>query len=374
MNKSIANGEKTESPKDWNWVTLDDVCDVLDSKRKPVKKADRKAGPYPYYGATGVLDYVDDYIFDETLVLIGEDGAKWESGENTAFIAEGKYWVNNHAHVVKPNENRLANKFLAFWLVSLDLTPYVSGLTVPKLNQEKLRSIPVPIPPLAEQKRIVAALNEKMAAVEKARVAALERVEAVRALSSAWLREVFSFGVGNLPHGWQWVKVEEAITKVKYTTKIQKKNYLKKGNHPVIDQSEKFISGYWNDGNDLFKIKKPVVIFGDHTRILKYVDFDFALGADGVKILQPRDAIDGKFFYYALKSVNVASLGYSRHYKAFQNQPFPLPSLPEQKRLVSALSAKMATTEKALTAAQAELEAITTLPSALLRKAFSGAL
>lgn len=179
-------------PRGWRWEKLGDICSVLDNKRKPVKKADRKAGPYPYYGATGVLDYVDDYIFDETLVLIGEDGAKWGSGENTAFMASGKYWVNNHAHVVKPNENTLANEFLVHWLISLDLTPHISGSTVPKLNQEKLRSIPVPLPPLTDQKRLVSALNAKMAVTEKIRVAAEAELEAITALPAALLREAFS--------------------------------------------------------------------------------------------------------------------------------------------------------------------------------------
>ena len=86
-----------------NWQThkLGELCEVLDSKRKPITKRNRVSGEYPYYGATGILDYVADYIFDEKLILIGEDGAKWGSGENSAFSAEGQYWVNNHAHVIR---------------------------------------------------------------------------------------------------------------------------------------------------------------------------------------------------------------------------------------------------------------------------------
>ena len=80
-------------------VRLGDVCDVLDSHRKPITKKDRIAGDIPYYGATGIVDYVKDYIFDERLVLLGEDGAKWGAGEPSAFLVEGKTWVNNHAHV-----------------------------------------------------------------------------------------------------------------------------------------------------------------------------------------------------------------------------------------------------------------------------------
>ena len=143
----------------WPMVELGDVVDILDNKRKPITKSDRKAGPFPYYGATGILDHVHDYIFDERLVLIGEDGAKWDIGDRTAFIAEGKYWVNNHAHVVRPIKEKMIDTFLVSYLNNIDLSPFITGVTVPKLNQEKLRSIKVPLPPLEVQKLIVKELD-----------------------------------------------------------------------------------------------------------------------------------------------------------------------------------------------------------------------
>ncbi len=140
-------------------VELGRVVEILDSLRKPIKKADRTAGQYPYYGATGILDYVADYIFDERLVLVGEDGAKWSAGEKTAFIAEGKYWVNNHAHVLRPMPNKLIDTYLVALLTCLDLNEYITGVTVPKLNQQRLRSIKIPLPPLDVQKAIVAEID-----------------------------------------------------------------------------------------------------------------------------------------------------------------------------------------------------------------------
>jgi restriction endonuclease S subunit len=155
-----------------NWPTkkLGEVCDILDSLRKPVTKRDRKPGPYPYYGATGVQDYVADYIFDEPLVLVGEDGAKWGSGEETAYRVEGKYWVNNHAHVLRPHRNKILDGWLTHFLNISDLSEYITGLTVKKLNQEKLRSIKIPLPPLSEQKKIIAcldALSQKSSELQK---------------------------------------------------------------------------------------------------------------------------------------------------------------------------------------------------------------
>ena len=137
-------------------VQLGEIVEILDNLRKPITKSDRNQGMYPYYGATGILDYVDDYIFNERLVLIGEDGAKWASGDKTAFIAEGKYWVNNHAHVVKPHFDKIIDTFLIEILNNCDLSGYVTGVTVPKLNQEKLRQILIPLPPLNIQAQIVA--------------------------------------------------------------------------------------------------------------------------------------------------------------------------------------------------------------------------
>lgn len=138
---------------------LGNLVDILDNLRKPITKSDRTEGKYPYYGATGILDYVHDYIFDEKLVLVGEDGAKWLSGDKTAFIAEGKYWVNNHAHVLRPKRNLLLDVFLVEMVNYMDLTPYITGVTVPKLNQAKLRSIKIPLPPLSIQEEIVAEIE-----------------------------------------------------------------------------------------------------------------------------------------------------------------------------------------------------------------------
>ena len=150
---------------DWPVKTLGEVCEVLDSLRKPITKRDRTSGDYPYYGATGIVDYVGDYIFDERLVLVGEDGAKWGAGERTAFIAEGKYWVNNHAHVLRCKQGVLVDSWLANFLTMSDLNRYVSGLTVPKLNQGSLVSIEMPVPPLEEQKRIYSLLDAATARV-----------------------------------------------------------------------------------------------------------------------------------------------------------------------------------------------------------------
>lgn len=133
---------------------------------------------------------------------------------------------------------------------------------------------------------------------------------------------------------WPMVKVKDILEHIKYANKIPKSKFLETGKYPIIDQSENFITGYWNNEKDVYKISKPIIIFGDHTRIFKFIDFDFVLGADGVKILQTNDKCIPKFIYYILSNLEIRNLGYSRHYKELKDCDIPLPSLEVQKQIL----------------------------------------
>lgn len=149
-----------------------------------------------------------------------------------------------------------------------------------------------------------------------------------------------------MKQGWEIRPFEKCIEKVKYTTKIATCDYSTMGAYPVVSQEKEYISGYWNNAEDVFRVSKPVVIFGDHTRVLKYVDFDFVLGADGVKILQPIDAINAKFFLYYLIASKIPSLGYSRHYKLLKELNVPVPPIAEQEKIVAELDCLSGIIEK----------------------------
>ncbi|WP_308388304.1 restriction endonuclease subunit S [Acidithiobacillus sp. AMEEHan] len=134
---------------EWHAKSLGELCNILNNRRKPITSTERKAGEYPYYGASGIVDYIDDYIFDEELLLIGEDGAKWGAYEASSFIVYEKCWVNNHAHVLKPLGVDI--KIVEAYLNMKDLNTYVTGAAPPKLTLGKLKEILVPVPPSVEE-------------------------------------------------------------------------------------------------------------------------------------------------------------------------------------------------------------------------------
>ena len=141
-------------------VELGDICEFLDHKRKPVSEELRKSGPYPYYGANGQQGWIDDYIFDEPLVLLAEDGGHFGSKTKTiAYKISGKTWVNNHAHVLRPRHNCDVD-YITHVLSFYDVSKIISGTTRPKLTKGNSELIRIPLPSLPEQRRIAGQLEQ----------------------------------------------------------------------------------------------------------------------------------------------------------------------------------------------------------------------
>ena len=147
-----------ELPEGWAWTRLENCVDILDGQRIPVnsKEREKRKGDIPYYGATGRVGWIDDYIFDGELLLVGEDGAPFfDKTKHVAYIINGKSWVNNHAHVLRAIKEITSNRFLCNYLNLFDYQGFVKGTTRLKLNQGSMKNIPTPLPPLSEQRAIV---------------------------------------------------------------------------------------------------------------------------------------------------------------------------------------------------------------------------
>lgn len=151
------------------YTRVEECCEILDSMRIPITASDRKEGKYPYYGANGIQDYVDDYIFDDELVLLAEDGGNFGSKEKPiAYRVSGKCWVNNHAHVLKPKEE-IDVDYLCYSLMFYKIDGMVNGATRKKLTQTAMKKMKIPLRNIVEQKKIVQQLNKIIEIREKAK-------------------------------------------------------------------------------------------------------------------------------------------------------------------------------------------------------------
>ena len=197
------------APVCWRRTQLEECVDILDSKRVPINAKEREAriegkNPaelIPYYGATGQVGWIDDCIFDEELLLLGEDGAPFlDPFKAKAYLIRGKTWVNNHAHVLRALTGLTSNSYLCHYLNSFKFRDYISGTTRHKLNQKPMRQIPVPVAPLAEQHQIVGKVEELFTRLD-AGVEALKKVQAqLRRYRQAVLRDAFT---GKLTQEWR---------------------------------------------------------------------------------------------------------------------------------------------------------------------------
>ena len=182
----LVESEERDVKGGWRTVTVGELTDNFDAVRVPVKQADRRVGPYPYYGASGVVDRVDDYLFDGEYLLIAEDGENLRT-RNTpiAFLANGKFWVNNHAHIVRGN-HKANTRYLMYALSELDINGYLTGSTMPKLTQGNMNRISLLTPPLPEQRAIAHVLGTLDDKIELNRRMNETLEEMARALFKSW--------------------------------------------------------------------------------------------------------------------------------------------------------------------------------------------
>jgi type I restriction enzyme S subunit len=375
----------------WQTRTLDQISTNLDSRRVPITKGVRASGEYPYYGASGIVDYVADYIFDENALLISEDGANLLARTTPiAFPASGKYWVNNHAHILK-FENLTTQRFVELYLESIPLDDYVTGAAQPKLNQKALNSIPIPVPPLAEQQRIVGILDEAFEGIATAEANAEKNLQNTRALFESHLQSVLR------SKKWKWKTLGDLCDGVEYGSSAKSKKegkvpVLRMGNiqdgqldweNLVYTDNKEEIAKYLLKHNDvLFNRTNSPELVGK-TAIYKS-EMPAIFAGYLIRIHRKEDLLDGDFLNYFLnsqialdhgKTVVISSVNQANINGAkLKGYPIPAPPILEQRVIVKELDALQEETQRLESIYQRKLAALEALKKSLLHQAFAGKL
>ncbi len=374
----------------WETKTLDQISANLDSRRVPITKGVRVSGPYPYYGASGVVDYVADYIFDEDTLLVSEDGANLLARSTPiAFPASGKYWVNNHAHILK-FESLTTQRFIELYLESIPLDEYITGAAQPKLNQKALNSIPIPFPLFPEQHRIVAFLDEAFDGIATAKANAEKNLQNARALFESHLQSVFT----KRGEGWVEKKVSE-IAKHSLGKMLDK---AKNRGEPQPYLRNINVRWFTFDLSDLLEMpflpteaEKYTAVNGDvliceggypGRAAIWNEDYPiyFQKALHRVRFHEPEL---NKWFVYYL-SIQASSGQLKRHFSGTGIQhftgevlarfPIPVPPLPELRLAVGKFDALSDEIQRLESLYQQKLTALEDLKKSLLHQAFSGQL
>ncbi|MDV3726402.1 hypothetical protein CMU40_09385 [Elizabethkingia anophelis] len=243
-------------PKDWSISTIEDTVEILDNQRKPVNATERakRIGNIPYYGATGLAGYIDDFIFDDELILLGEDGAPFfDKSKDVAFKINGKTWVNNHAHVLKAKKIT-TNNFLLYYLNQFDYNGFVGGTTRLKLTQTDLKRIPFPLPPLPEQERIVAKLDALFAQHESMKKA----LECIPQLLKDFRQQVLTHAItGKFTSSYEYQPiVQEIISDRKEWYKKQLLHAKPKKIVEKVNEDKSFLEFYLQKKTDISFIEE----------------------------------------------------------------------------------------------------------------------
>ena len=351
----------------WHSESIEDLCEVEYGTRV-VRKRD--AGTiYPVYGGGGATFSMDIYNREDRIVI-----ARFAMSKRCTRFVDDRFFLNDSGLTISPLDgNTFDQDFLNYHILSLNDEIYslARGTAQKNLNVDAFKKVKLSYPTsLEEQKQIVAKLDQCFEAIDKAKANAAKNLENAKELFQSKLNDIFS----QKGEGWKSKDFEDCIDRVLGTTKIPKKQFLAEGNYPIISQEKSYINGYWNKSEDLLKVDRPLVVFGDHTKKLKYIDFDFVLGADGVKVLLPIKPIDARFFYYQLQSITLDDLGYARHYRLLKQEIIVYPPLEEQKKIVELIDKILEPIQSLESKYQQELNSLEELKKSILQKAFEGEL
>lgn len=354
-------------PNGWCLTDIGELLINRDGERKPVSSAIRSKQTnkiYDYYGAAGVIDKVDSYLFDERLLLIGEDGANLLSrSKNNAFFAEGKYWVNNHAHVLDATNKKILD-FVAIVINSMKLDDYITGSAQPKLSQDNLNKIPITLPPLAEQQRIIAEIKKWFTLIEtiesgkenlntiikqiKSKILDLAihgklvpqdpndepAIELLKRINPDF-KPCDNGHYTQLPDGWAVCRLEQVVDYEQPTAYIVNSTaYDDSYSIPVLTAGKSFIIGYANETTGIYS-NLPCIIFDDFTTDSRLVDFPFKVKSSAMKILKICKDIEIDYIAMFMSITRLVGDTHKRYWiSEYSKLDIPIPPKTEQKRIV----------------------------------------
>jgi type I restriction enzyme S subunit len=415
------NGQKRYSlPDGWKLTQLTNCVDILDGLRVPINSDERGARIagktqtelIPYFGATGHVGWIDEYIFDEEIVLLGEDGAPFlDATKRKAYIVRGKSWVNNHAHVLRAKNGIITNLFLMHYLNHFDYHDYVTGTTRLKLNQGRMRVFPIPLPPIPEQERIVSRIEELFSQLD-AGVAALERVRAglkrykasvLKAAVEGKLLENASIDSSeDIRRGWRWAKIEDIAETIGGVTKGRNFRgqktielpYLRVANvqrgrleleeMKEIELLKSEVEKYrlrdgdvvLTEGGDWDKLGRSAV-WGNQIELCVHQNHIFRARVKKSDVLPEwlmyftNSEVGQDYFKQAAKqTTNLASINLTQ----LRNCPLHLPPLDEQRCIVAEVERRLSVVQEVEAAVEAGLVRAGRLRQAVLKSAFEGRL
>ena len=392
----------------WNVVPFTEAVDICDTLRKPINSSERasrikgkeQSELYPYYGATGQVGFIDDYITDGEYVLLGEDGAPFlDAFSKKAYIISGKTWVNNHAHVLKSKTN---NKFLCYYLNSFNYKGYVSGTTRLKLTQAEMKRIPVPVPPLSEQERIVARIEELFSQLD----AGVETLKKTKAQLAVYRQAVLKEAFNSAEVDCKMLSIAEILTKTRkgmstgpFGTMIKKSDHKATG-VPMLG-IENIGRGQFVDGNKIyvtaekaeelkaFSLKAGDIIIsrsgtvGEICAVPERAEGSL-LSTNLMRVSLDNTMVRSDYFIALFQSKGIVLDQIKELCKGstrdFLNQTilkqivFPVPSMEKQEEIVSIIEARMSVCDSIEQTVDTALQQAEAMRQSILKDAFEGRL
>lgn len=402
-----AEEQPYEVPENWVWVRLiGNVNSCLDGYRKPINSSERakRVGKVPYYGATGQVGWIDDYLTNEHLVLLGEDGAPFlDLLKDKAYIIFGEAWVNNHAHILKSYFGEIGNVFLMHYLNMVDYKDYVKGTTRLKLTQGSMQLMPFPLPPFSEQQRIVERIEELFSKLDEAKERLQEVVDSFAVRKAAILHKAFTGELtkqwrlenGVSDESWEEKKLGEICKIGSGGTPSRKHAEYYNGNIPwiktgelawnVITEAEEYITeeAVLNSSAKMHCAGSVLVaMYGQGlTRGKAAILGINATTNQAVCSLKPLELLMSEFlFYYFMKNYwqfrEEAVGGNQPNYSAkmISSWIISLPTLSEQHEIVRLIDDLLARERAAQQATEQALASIDLMKKSILARAFRGEL